>query len=95
MNTVILLCLLSLAVTSCLGLSCLPCDKSLHCRDPNTLECPWGIVTDLCNCCPVCGKGPGKMCGGPWNINGKCGRCLVCKQKNNDEGICVSDKSKC
>nr|XP_053647280.1 single insulin-like growth factor-binding domain protein-2 [Cherax quadricarinatus] len=89
MHTFTLLCAFTLTVASCSGLSCIPCEER-KCRDPSTLDCPWGTVKDICNCCDVCGKSPGQECGGMWNLLGKCGTSLICiKKRISGDGICV------
>ncbi|XP_053647258.1 venom protein 302 [Cherax quadricarinatus] len=91
-----LLCLLFIAVSSCSGLRCMPCGTRHPCSDPSTLNCPWGTVKDICNCCDICGKGPNEACGGSWDMYGKCGDCLTCqKETKRGQGICVKDNSKC
>nr|XP_045613120.1 uncharacterized protein LOC123767477 [Procambarus clarkii] len=93
MNTFILFSLLCLVVARCSGLSCVPCNPN-DCQDPATLNCSWGTVREACSCCETCGGGPGAVCGGPWDIKGKCGSCLVCNKKTADaDGICVPVKS--
>ncbi|XP_068202956.1 single insulin-like growth factor-binding domain protein-2 [Palaemon carinicauda] len=91
-SLLLLLCI-SLAAVTTSGLRCIPCVVSERC--PNSAkeeECPYGIVTDICDCCFVCGQGPGDKCGGVWNIKGKCGTGLECVSPQADmwgfEGIC-------
>nr|XP_053647391.1 single insulin-like growth factor-binding domain protein-2 [Cherax quadricarinatus] len=94
MNSFTLFCLLSLAVASCSGLKCRVCDTAEWCQDPSTLNCTYGTVKDACNCCDVCGQGPGEVCGGPWDIKGRCGVGLKCQKKKNNEGICIVQRGK-
>ena len=63
-----------------------PCNPASQCLplDPNT--CQHGVVKDICECCDVCGKGPGDECGPP----GKCGEGLVCVQ-GYEEGLSEQD----
>ncbi|CAG0885442.1 unnamed protein product [Cyprideis torosa] len=71
------------------GLSCPFCNKA-ECK--NIGLCPAGVTMDVCGCCPVCSKGPGEKCGGPWGILGKCGTGLTCSANQrldvNADGIC-------
>lgn len=60
------------------GLSCNhPC-SSAQCSHIVTSNCAYGLVLDECGCCSVCGKGPGQLCGGIDNIEGRCGPGLEC-----------------
>ncbi|XP_064085799.1 single insulin-like growth factor-binding domain protein-2 [Macrobrachium nipponense] len=63
------------------ALRCSPCQKDeSRCPRGNLTEsdCPYGVTTDICNCCDVCAKGPGEACGGLWNQLGKCGPEYTC-----------------
>nr|API81344.1 venom toxin [Hemiscorpius lepturus] len=74
---------------------------SLKCRvcgtydcKPTPENCPVGIVKDVCNCCDVCGKNENEVCGGPWNIIGKCGEGLKCVEEDDhfeSKGICQKE----
>ncbi|XP_068202958.1 venom protein 302-like [Palaemon carinicauda] len=94
MKVVIITIGLCVLTASTSGLRCAPCVAS-ESRCPNSAkegECPYGIVTDICDCCFVCGQGPGDKCGGFWNVDGKCGTGLECVSPQADmwgfEGIC-------
>ena len=39
------------------------------------------MTTDSCGCCPVCAKAEDEVCGGPWNIEGRCAYDLKCLVK--------------
>lgn len=52
-----------------------PCDLSEHCRYVDISACSHGTVKDQCECCTVCGRGPGEDCG---RNEGKCGTGLEC-----------------
>uniref|UniRef100_A0A4Q8K634 U118-Liphistoxin-Lth1a_1 n=1 Tax=Liphistius thaleban TaxID=1905330 RepID=A0A4Q8K634_9ARAC len=52
-----------------------PCNK-YPC--PNTRDCEFGIVRDVCECCDTCAKGPGDQCGGLFNHAGTCREDLQC-----------------
>ncbi|XP_064085505.1 venom protein 302-like [Macrobrachium nipponense] len=94
MKVVIITIGLCVLTASTFGLRCAPCVES-ESRCPNSAkpeDCPYGIVTDICNCCFVCGQGPGDKCGGFWNVDGKCGTGLECVSPEADmwgfEGLC-------
>ncbi|XP_037091772.1 venom protein 302-like [Pollicipes pollicipes] len=60
-------------------LSCAPCrPEQCKLRSP---RCKYGVVRDTCSCCVTCGKGPGQLCGGPWDSAGRCGHHLYCKKR--------------
>ena len=74
------------------ALKCLACSQQI-CKKPE--GCRGGIVKDACNCCDTCAKISGEVCGGPWDILGKCGDQLQCvknpkegEDSFNVEGIC-------
>ncbi|XP_047492555.1 single insulin-like growth factor-binding domain protein-2 [Penaeus chinensis] len=46
-----------------------------ECPPLDPASCPHGIVTDTCDCCNVCGKGPGEICS---DAEWKCGKGLYC-----------------
>jgi len=51
-----------------------PCETPLCCAS--------GVLTsDQCGCCQVCARAERDTCGGPWNIDGICGRNLKCLVK--------------
>ena len=43
-----------------------------------------GLTKDVCNCCDVCAKVKGEVCGGPSNIRGKCDKNLRCDKPPKD-----------
>uniref|UniRef100_A0A224XG57 Putative venom gland protein n=1 Tax=Megacormus gertschi TaxID=1843536 RepID=A0A224XG57_9SCOR len=70
---------------------------TLRCRECGTYKCepppdncPVGTVTNVCDCCLVCGKAENEQCGGVWNMNGKCGTGLKCIKDSEPwgNGIC-------
>ncbi|XP_066962361.1 venom protein 302-like [Macrobrachium rosenbergii] len=73
------------------ALRCIPCQRDeARCPKGNlTLsDCPYGVTTDVCNCCDACAKGPGENCGGAWNMRGKCGpeyTCVPVEEANPQE----------
>ena len=70
-----LTCVALIIVAAC-ALTCDDeCDRSTCVQHG---ECAYGEVRDQCLCCPVCGKGPGDICGGTFNAYGRCGTGLVC-----------------
>lgn len=52
------------------------CDVS-ECPSPN---CPSGYVPDRCNCCLVCSRGEGELCGRKNDL--PCGDSLECRSPN-------------
>ncbi|XP_068203510.1 venom protein 302-like [Palaemon carinicauda] len=99
MKAVIIFACLCVLVKSIDGLSCYCPEDGSAClqRKLSRVECPFGIIKDHCDCCPVCAKGPGEVCGGPWDISGKCAQGLTCNPKPGDEekpnfkGLCQKD----
>ena len=83
----LLICFLVVGATStCVS----PCDPSL-CPSRDSLDCPFGIVIDKCDCCDVCGVGPGGACGYPFEL---CGDNLICdinslERFEEGNGVCV------
>ncbi|KAK7450214.1 hypothetical protein BaRGS_00039962 [Batillaria attramentaria] len=86
------------------GLRCPPC-RQIHCaiRDPKELDCPGGVSTGVCGCCPVCARLAGQSCGGDWSYLGKCDRGLTCRTpaqptapvyptQKEPAGVCVKGK---
>ncbi|XP_067143721.1 venom protein 302-like isoform X2 [Centruroides vittatus] len=76
------------------------CVNALRCKECGTYvchnksedECPSGLVTDMCDCCLVCGKSENETCGGTWDELGKCGERLYCKTESEDPystGVCI------
>ncbi|XP_076038312.1 single insulin-like growth factor-binding domain protein-1 isoform X2 [Oratosquilla oratoria] len=73
------------------GLRCIKCSDRV-CDPLKSVNCKWGTQKDVCNCCTVCAKGLGEVCGGPWFHRGRCGRGLRCLRDDTDfnsEGVCV------
>nr|API81350.1 venom toxin [Hemiscorpius lepturus] len=72
-------CLITLFVLGvtirAIALTCLPCDSS---KCPLPVNCPVGTVKDVCDCCLECAKGLNEVCGGPWEMFGKCAPGLTC-----------------
>nr|G4V4G0.1 RecName: Full=Single insulin-like growth factor-binding domain protein-2; Short=SIBD-2; Flags: Precursor [Cupiennius salei]CCD22033.1 single insulin-like growth factor-binding domain protein-2 [Cupiennius salei] len=62
-------------LSSASALSCIPCVPE-ECEDPG--PCEYGKVLDPCQCCLICRKGPGEICGGPWNLQGVCAEGFAC-----------------
>ena len=54
---------------------CGPC-RLRNC--PLVLYCPHGVVKDQCNCCNVCVRREGELCGNNRNIQGQCRDGLFC-----------------
>ncbi|XP_068202961.1 venom protein 302-like [Palaemon carinicauda] len=74
MKKFVLIVCLYLLFNKSLGNNC-PCHGNPDFRcigEPSVEDCPHGTVTDKCGCCLECAKGPGEVCGGIWNINGRC-----------------------
>ena len=55
--------------------SCPICSPKLC---PKPKNCKGGTVMDFCNCCLVCAKVEGELCGGKWMIEGTCDAKLTC-----------------
>ncbi len=74
------------AVGKAVDMQCPPCEQ-VHCtpRRANRLKCRGGVTLGICNCCPVCAKVEGEMCGGAWDYLGKCDRGLVCHVTKDDK----------
>ncbi|KFM81052.1 hypothetical protein X975_06451, partial [Stegodyphus mimosarum] len=82
MKTLLCLVVISVMVVYCLTLDCPGCDLSA-CKDPG--PCRFGKTKDVCACCPVCYKGVGEECGGPWNVKGVCADHLTCVRLHNKD----------
>lgn len=51
------------------------CSSSCNYECPPPPEnCTFGTILDGCDCCTVCAKGEGEICGGVFDIEGKCAR---------------------
>ncbi|XP_018008438.1 venom protein 302 isoform X2 [Hyalella azteca] len=57
---------------------------AITCARVDERTCRHGVGLNACGCCQVCLRGPGERCGGPWNIEGKCGRNLTCSKLGPD-----------
>lgn len=79
------------------ALSCPKCtpEYRARCSDVLQYDCPYGLTTDVCNCCPRCAKGEGEECGGLWNMKGFCGEGLECKHPTSSEHISNRPPGKC
>ncbi|XP_075160973.1 crimpy [Haematobia irritans] len=74
------------------GLKCY-CNPK-ECDVIRSLDCPGKglIVLDPCNCCPICAKTVGEVCGGPGDFSGRCEPPLKCVAKlptANALGVCM------
>ena len=58
---------------------CPPCDPDAC--PPVTCGDPEAIVYDNCDCCPVCGKLEGELCGGDRDVGGMCVSGLYCSYR--------------
>uniref|UniRef100_A0A4Q8K1M6 U48-Liphistoxin-Lsp1a_1 n=1 Tax=Liphistius sp. SGP-2016 TaxID=1905180 RepID=A0A4Q8K1M6_9ARAC len=88
---------LSLFFVGTLALDCM-CDRK-NCPFLDPSACPLGITKDACFCCSVCFKTEGEECGGPFDIDGKCGGDLICFKppppSGEDDGYQFNAKGKC
>lgn len=77
-QNILVFCVIAVAyiVYDANGLSCVKCDDK-PCEIPACCE-SGNYVHDVCGCCPVCARAPGKRCGGPWGISGTCSKDLAC-----------------
>ncbi|GAB6026296.1 hypothetical protein CHUAL_012503 [Chamberlinius hualienensis] len=68
--------------------TCRPCVHERDCKNEvkSETECQHGIVTDACDCCKVCAKGPGESCGGIFHV-GKCGKGMSCVEIVNNPTV--------
>ena len=79
--------LLAFIVSASSAVSCpYPCNPAAQCAQLDPSSCQYGLVKDVCECCDVCGNGPGDLCG-PY---GKCGAGLICVQ-GYEEGLTEED----
>ncbi|XP_027221413.1 insulin-like growth factor-binding protein-related protein 1 [Penaeus vannamei] len=92
MKTLPLLLLLACACATTSGFSvrCSPCDE-VDCGPPPA-DCKYGLVKNVCNCCYICGKGPGEDC----DPVKKCAPGLYCKLHpvSYGNGICTATPQK-
>ena len=67
-----------------------------NCPDkcPKLANCTNGPAFDyrFCECCPVCAKGEGEVCGGRFHEQGTCVKGLVCS--SDAGGVSTCQKSK-
>ncbi|CAK9301057.1 unnamed protein product [Gordionus sp. m RMFG-2023] len=65
----------------------------VNCGKPPPINCKAGLVKDACDCCFVCAKVKGELCGGPSFTKGRCANGLICymsfEQSIQSEGRCV------
>ena len=52
------------------------CKRAKQCIRPTS--CPTGYRYDMCNCCEVCAKAEGEVCGGSNYVEGQCGHGMGC-----------------
>lgn len=64
--------------------SCPPCAER-SCERPK--NCQGGVVKDACDCCQVCAKVEGELCGGKWMIEGQCDGKLRCVPRDRHHRI--------
>ncbi|XP_076038276.1 venom protein 302-like [Oratosquilla oratoria] len=85
-----LLVFLMLATERSAGHSCV-CRG--ECPKLDESECKYGVGKDKCFCCDVCLNGPGEICGGHFDTDGKCGTGLRCwkgpRPTYYGKGICA------
>lgn len=84
-------CVLLFLAVPTLSLSCVGTCST--CTPVNELGCKGGTVPDDCGCCDKCAKVAGEVCGGPWDMMGKCDEGLRCDISDpndfNSSGKCV------
>ncbi|XP_065319521.1 venom protein 302-like [Gordionus sp. m RMFG-2023] len=79
--------LLGLFNTIVMALDC-PCQQlKIKCKTASPTNCKAEVIKDVCNCCNVCAKVVGEVCGGPFFIKGKCAKGLICIFKSYQEPI--------
>lgn len=85
-------CLLLLATV--VTVSCLSCPAPCtpeSCSSIDISNCSYGTVKDACECCDVCGRGPGDPCGeGGATFYGRCGDDMTCTKIIPEELIPVA-----
>ncbi|XP_042893869.1 insulin-like growth factor-binding protein 7 [Penaeus japonicus] len=83
MNTLTILLLAACVIaTSGYRLKCNDC-AAATCPSLPRKGCAHGLVSDICDCCSVCGKGPGEKC----DEFIKCGSGLTCKVEDYGRGL--------
>merc|ERR1719431_1057746 len=71
--------LLLLSLPSLQALECRPCIPENCPDEPDPFSCSSGeLVRDLCDCCLICAKAEGDICGGDWDLLGRCASSLTC-----------------
>ncbi|CAK9304982.1 unnamed protein product [Gordionus sp. m RMFG-2023] len=67
----------------------LSCSCEDGCKTP--VNCKGDVVKDVCNCCYVCAKVEGELCGGVFSEYGKCSQGFTCVEDGrsyNSKGTC-------
>ncbi len=58
-------------------------------------QCARGVLRDACNCCNICVRDEGEVCGGKYYIHGKCAQEAHCDLRRatiqNPVGVCVNN----
>ena len=61
-------------------------------------HCKRGLLRDECNCCNVCARELGEVCGGKYYKHGKCAHALHCDLRSattsNPVGVCVTKEDR-
>ena len=65
-----------LACHTVVSLTCPECSELEPC--PTPVNCKGGTVLGICGCCSVCAKVEGEICGGMWEVEGRCDSGLTC-----------------
>ena len=75
------------------GTQSLSCECGPTCTPVKDLNCKGGTVADMCGCCDVCAKVADDVCGGPYDMMGRCDQGLRCDILDpsdiNSHGECV------
>ncbi|XP_065317907.1 CCN family member 3-like isoform X2 [Gordionus sp. m RMFG-2023] len=70
-----------------------PCQElPVKCTTPPPTNCKGEVITDACDCCHVCAKTVGEVCGGSDFEMGKCENGFICFYdfySNQTDGKCV------
>ncbi|CAK9301058.1 unnamed protein product [Gordionus sp. m RMFG-2023] len=70
-----------------------PCQQlPVKCATPPPTNCKAEVVKDACDCCHVCAKVVGEVCGAPYFEKGKCANGLICLidlKSSESDGTCV------
>jgi hypothetical protein len=76
-----------------IGKGCPGC-KEIRCPG-RAKQCTRGILRDACNCCNICARNEGEVCGGKYYIHGKCAQEAHCDLRratiDNPVGVCVNN----